>query len=162
MNLKEFSRTLQWFFKDFEGIFDVFQCVSCIVEDAEDKLGLPQGSYDFYDSFGKISTPAERFFSARFHEISWDFMRFPWDSHRFSLFLTALQLISIDFNWFQLISPRISCSEAGCARTCSALCPTRAPTNAPSRRVGRHEHIENDIKWRYFLWYKSKVYKYIY
>ncbi|CAJ1392507.1 unnamed protein product [Effrenium voratum] len=28
-------------------------------EDAEEKLGLPPGSYDFYDVFGKISTPAD-------------------------------------------------------------------------------------------------------
>eukprot|EP00434_Breviolum_minutum_P039325 symbB.v1.2.034919.t1/scaffold4594.1/size37593/5 len=28
-------------------------------QDAEEKLGLPQGSYDFYDTFGKISTPAD-------------------------------------------------------------------------------------------------------
>lgn len=28
-------------------------------QDAEEKLGLPPGSYDFYDTFGKISTPAD-------------------------------------------------------------------------------------------------------
>lgn len=28
-------------------------------QDAEEKLGLPPGSYDFYDTFGKISSPAD-------------------------------------------------------------------------------------------------------
>ena len=29
------------------------------MEDAEEKLSLPAGSYDFYDAFGKISSPAD-------------------------------------------------------------------------------------------------------